>query len=130
MAIRPAATSVIMSRISPSDSHRRAHSWTSSRPDLRPDALVVLILEKERANNDGYERNHDWKRQAGVDVSGARDQAGRDDGEEPAEPTVAEMVRKGHRGVPDPGRKSLDQKCRDRAVDHRHEYDLDEHQRR
>src|SRR6266550_4943492 len=114
MAMRPAATSVIISSTSSSDSDRRANGRISSRPDLRPDALVVLILEKERADNNGDQRNHNWERQPGVNVSRARDQAGRDDGKEPAEPAVAEMIWKRHGRVPNPGRKSFDEKRRDR----------------
>src|ERR1700680_505717 len=130
MAKRPAATSIIISGISPSDSHRPSHGRSPGRHYLSPDALVVLILEKDRADNHCDERNHDWERQSGVDVSGARNQASRDDRKEPAEPAVAKMIWKGHRRVPDPGRKRLDQKRRDRTVHHRHEHHLDEHKRR
>src|SRR5450756_1853221 len=123
----PAATSVSISRIPPSDAHRRTHRRIPRRLYLGPDAFVVLIPEKERADDDGDERDHDRERQSRVDVSGACNQAGRDNGKESAEPAVAEMIWKGHRGVPDPGRERFDQKGRDRPIDHRHEHHLDEH---
>src|ERR1700680_2308805 len=87
----PRDQSIIISGISPSDSHRPSHGRSPGRHYLSPDALVVLILEKDRADNHCDERNHDWDRQSGVDVSGARNQASRDDRKEPAEPAVANM---------------------------------------
>src|SRR5450756_594079 len=116
----PAATSVSISRIPPSDAHRRTHRRIPRRLYLGPDAFVVLIPEKERADDDGDERDHDRERQSRVDVSGACNQAGRDDGKESAEPAVAEMIWKGHRGVPDPGGLRLSRRgcrrCRSRTT--------------
>src|SRR3954469_6286978 len=94
-----------------------------------PDALVMLITQKDRADNYSYESDDDRKGEAGIDVSGSRDEAGGDDRQKPTEPAIAEVVRQGERRVSDLGGESFDKECRDRPVNHRHENNLDENKR-
>src|SRR6185503_18365861 len=91
---------------------------------LGPDAFVVTIIEHQRANDEGDQRDDDRECQPGIDVPRARDETGGNYRQEPTEPAVAEMVRQGHGCVPDPRRECFDEKRRDRAVYHCHQHDL------
>src|SRR6476661_7211517 len=98
-----------------SGSYRR---MTAGLMDLGPDALVVLVPEEDRADDDRDERDNDRKREPCVDVARLRHQARGDDGKKSTEPAVAEMVRQRERRIADLGRKCFDEESGDRPVHH------------
>src|SRR2546430_4710656 len=58
-----------------------------------PDALVVLIAQKNRTDNERYQRDDDRECEARIDVARLRDQTRCDDRKESTEPAVAKVIR-------------------------------------
>src|SRR5215210_7789882 len=73
-----------------------AARWVASLVHFGPNALVVLIPQHDRPDHKRDQRHDDRERQPSVNVAGARDKTGGDDGKETAEPAVAEVVRQRH----------------------------------
>jgi hypothetical protein len=97
--------------------------------DLVPDLHVAALLDVQPSDDDRDQRDRDRIDQPGIDVAGRGQQPTRDQGEEPTEPAVPDVIWNRKGGVPDPRRELYDQERRDRAVDHRHEDDLNPDER-
>src|SRR5688572_29881628 len=66
-----------------------------------PDLDSMALTEEERADHEGHERDADHPVQAGIDVSGLRNEDAGDERQRAAEPAVAEVVREREGGVAD-----------------------------
>src|SRR5947208_3054124 len=79
----------------------RGLAMMASLERLVADLDVLRLADEERADHEGHDGDDDRIPEAGVDVALLGDDRRCQQGKHAPEPAVPDVVRQGHRGVPD-----------------------------